>query len=529
MTAARPAVPVGPVLLGYSRYVPSPERDPGRGILPTLRELLQLPLMQASSPEIYAGAEQVGRPVRLVSVCSDSPEELIELDGALVLAATDVLPEARLFAQHVAGLVDSGVAALGLALGDSIPSPPKGLVRACADQRLPLVCFHSAVDLRQMGEALHLRILNGQYDALMASYEANARFTRISVEGGTPAQVLDELTRTTGFPSVFENMLHHATAFCSTTIPPERLLDNWEFRSREVTTHPGPSGPEGWLSAPVVAQEHMWGRVILVPNGRRSPNDLLTLEMAATALAVNRLLDGNRVSMEREAQRTILTDVISRRYSSLREIEARCVAVGVRVHDRSLVAVILDFSQSLELDDPMADQRADLVARYIRELGIPCLVRQEGGTRITVLLALQLDDRRDQRLESIARLLKERQPDWHFPNITISAGSAVRGLREFQRSFIEAEQVADAVQIINEAKPYYQLADIHLRGVLRLLRHDPRIQAFVERTLGPILDYDTRHKTALVETLRLYLMAGGNKSLSATDARKSHVKRSMPA
>ncbi len=69
--------------------------------------------------------------------------------------------------------------------------------------------------------------------------------------------------------------------------------------------------------------------------------------------------------------------------------------------------------------------------------------------------------------------------------------------------------------------PYYQLADVRLRGLLHLLRDDERLQTYVERELGPLLAYDDTHSAKLIPILTAYLLAGRNKSAAADDAHLS--------
>jgi purine catabolism regulator len=64
-------------------------------------------------------------------------------------------------------------------------------------------------------------------------------------------------------------------------------------------------------------------------------------------------------------------------------------------------------------------------------------------------------------------------------------------------------------------KSFYELADIGLRPLLYALREDVRIQEYVERQLGRLIDHDTRHQTDLLPTLRHYLEASGNKTIAA--------------
>jgi purine catabolism regulator len=67
---------------------------------------------------------------------------------------------------------------------------------------------------------------------------------------------------------------------------------------------------------------------------------------------------------------------------------------------------------------------------------------------------------------------------------------------------------------------FCRLADLRLRGLLHLLRDDPRVQTFVERELGPLLAAEP--DTSLLDVLAAYLAAGGNK---AEAAKRAHLAR----
>jgi purine catabolism regulator len=126
----------------------------------------------------------------------------------------------------------------------------------------------------------------------------------------------------------------------------------------------------------------------------------------------------------------------------------------------------------------------------------------------------------------------------------IAAGSVAGSMRDARRSFLEARQVADAaaadpvvfgppaagsfplgVQPAGGpavARPFFRLADLRLRGLLQLLRGDPRMADFAERELGALLAYDAGHGTTLTSVLAAYLAAGGNK---AEAAQRAHLAR----
>ena len=85
---------------------------------------------------------------------------------------------------------------------------------------------------------------------------------------------------------------------------------------------------------------------------------------------------------------------------------------------------------------------------------------------------------------------------------------------------VRSELLSATDETIDEAVKF---ADpMLLRGLLYQLRDDPRLHAFADRELGPLLVYDAAHGTRLVGDLVAYLEAGGNKALAAS---RAHVAR----
>ncbi|WP_430496227.1 PucR family transcriptional regulator [Micromonospora trifolii] len=106
--------------------------------------------------------------------------------------------------------------------------------------------------------------------------------------------------------------------------------------------------------------------------------------------------------------------------------------------------------------------------------------------------------------------------------VIIAAGSRVGTLREARRSLVEARQIAEAARRDRRDLPIFRLPHVGLAGLLHLLRDEPRLQTFVERELGALLEYDARHpRERLLDTLRAYLEQGRNKSAGAAAAHLS--------
>jgi purine catabolism regulator len=285
--------------------------------------------------------------------------------------------------------------------------------------------------------------------------------------------------------------------------------------------------------------------VILVCDGPPTGTDTVLVERAATTLALGRLLTRHRESLDRQAHRTLITSIITQAHADPAEAAVRSRALGVPVDDRQLIAVVF------RLSDPLAPlgalgvsaharvlDVADIAAAACRTERIPALVGTLDDARAGAMLSLSPQADPDRVLTSLATLIRERLGGDH-DRLVIGVGAAAGSIRDVRRSFLEASQVADVAAerpdtrgresplarpgepLARPGRPlFYRLPDLRLRGLLHLLRDDPRLQTFVERELGALLARD--QDTDLVSVLAAYLAAGGNK---AEAAKSSHLAR----
>ncbi len=513
-------------------------------MLPTVGDLLGLDVIRRGSPQVVAGSGGLGARVRWVHVLELADAAHLLQGGELVLTTGVALPaEPSLLARYALDLAAAGASALAVELGRRyVGSLPPALVRAAADSGLTLIAFEREVPFVEITEAVHARIIDAQLEELRASERLHEVFTELSVAGASPDEIVRQAAILAGRPVILADLSHRVLACEPGSADPARLLAGFARRSRglEASGTSGTSGrtvydeAAGWLVTPVGARGEDWGRVILVCEGPPGGTDTVLIERAATTLALGRLLTRHQESLDRQAHRTLITGIISQAHADPAEAAVRSRALGVPVDGRRLIAMVL------RLRDPSGPgvlgvsaharvlDMADAAAAACRAERIPSLVGTLDDARAGAMLSLSPRADPDRVLIGLAARISERvgtSPD----GLVIGVGAAVGSIRDVRRSFLEASQVADVAAERpdgwsagggSDRPPFYRLADLRLRGLLRLLRDDPRVQTFVERELGPLLASEP--DTSLLDVLAAYLAAGGNK---AEAAKNSHLAR----
>jgi purine catabolism regulator len=505
-------------------------------MLPTVAEVLALDPVRSGAPRVLAGAERLEAPVRWVHVIELAQAAHLLRGGELVLSTGIALPEDGAGLQrYVAELAAVGVSALAVELGSRYSrSLPPALIAAAGEHRLPLIVLERETQFIEITEAVHARIIDAQLSELRSAERLHQVFTELAVSGAAADEVVAQAAALAGCPVILESLAHQVLACAPGTHDAAVLLAGFAGRSRAARV-PGRTGYDaaaGWLVTTVGARGEDWGRLIMLRGSAPEPGDVALIERAATTLALCRLLDHHEQSLERQAHRTILAAFLGHGYSDQAEAEARARALGVPVTGRSLVAVVVRLAaapaglgaraRAAAIAESLAEvcrrQRVPALVGTLDPAGVPGVAPRANEERVGALLALPPRSDADAALSRLAGQIRPRLAGQDV----IGAGTPVDSVTGVQRSFLEADHVASAAAGLGSHLPYFRLADLRLRGLLHLLRDDPRVHAFAERELGPLLAHDDAGGPQLLAALQAYLSSGGNK---AEAAKQAHLAR----
>ncbi|MEV6961762.1 PucR family transcriptional regulator [Streptomyces sp. NPDC051207] len=470
----------------------------------SVRQVLTLERVLAGEPEVVAGAGQLDRPVRWVHV-AEAADVGVMLSGGEMVLTTGVLlaGDEEKQAEYIRSLHRAEASAVVLGLGRAFPAPPDVMRRAAERCGLPLVVLHRPFPFAELTEEVQCRLVRRKFAAVSLSEAVRTELTALITAGAPLQRLLDEVARHSACPVVVTNLAHRVLATAGERPAVDDVLRDWDRIARQA----GGSAGDGWIRAELAGRGERWGRLVLCGHRGDSTTGRLLADRAAEALVLHRMLGGSAAaSWEEQSAQSLLTDLVSGVVSA-RQLLPRARAAGLPVNRRAFVPLAVRDRTPAQLD------------RVLRLLGLSGLVAELADGATAVLLSLARDQDAEALTAHFAARLRSGQ---RAPAPVVAAADPRVAWDDVPAGLREARHVAAAVAdspAVLDLPPVVRLKDVHLRGLIRLLRDDPHVQSFAERELDGLLcgpDED------LLAVLRTYLATGRNKSRTA---QLHHVSR----
>ncbi|MDV6285173.1 PucR family transcriptional regulator [Rhodococcus jostii] len=484
---------------------------------PTIVDILALPVVQAGTPEVIGGGP-LDRPVRWVHV-SDLPDLSNLLQGGeLVLTTGQPLADDSSSVAYLEGLAAAGAAGLVVELGVHVDAVPEGVARAADRLSFPVIALHRQIRFVEVTEEVHRSIVAEQYDEVAFARHVHEVFTDLSMKRASLGEIVDAAAGMLGAPIVLEDLNRQVLAFAAQGTTAADLLAEWERRSRltPVSHQTAIDGPESWTTTPVGAHRQEWGRLVAPRPVAAEGRARMTLERAAQALALNRMVEQDRTALEQQAQSGLVDELRRGRIQDEAEATARAHALGLRPA-LTYLPMTVRVSETLSADQVLAQRRRvnmlDAVRHAVRTSRQTALTANTRAGQIDVLLSHPPASTPDALPELCAAIRAALARLDGVLQCTIGVGPESTRLLDAAGGLTESAHIAEvALSLPPGDKVFHRAADIRLRGLLALIRTDPRVQAFAETELRGLLEHQARHGGDSVDVLRSFLELGGNKT-----------------
>ena len=489
---------------------------------PTLRSVLDSPALRAGDPEVLSGAERLDARVRWVHVGEVREIAGLLQGGELVLSTGLAMrgPTADSVA-YLQDLVGARATGLVVELGEQFPAVPPEVVAAARTAGFPLVALHRRVRFVEITEEVHRSIVAEQLEQVEHAREVHETFTRLSLESADTATIVATTATLCGSSVVLEDLSRHVVAFEARGRPAASLLADWERRSRSapVLDATGITGPAGWVTAAVGLPGDRWGRLV-VPDPHTNQSRLsMVLERAAQALELGRMVERDRLGLALQAHSGLLADLSSGWILDEPSARARAASLGL-TEAPAYVAVVAVPTAATDPHRGAEPQRSrEIVERLttgLRGARLSGLIGTLTNRQVGLLLAVPQGRTDEQALDALADRLGNEP-------VVLGAGPTSPGIVTAGAGFRQATHVADvaAAMPATGERRWFRASHVRLRGLLALLHDDPHLQGFVEAELGPLLEHEARTGAGLLDLLRQYVAAGGNKTRLAQATHRS--------
>ncbi|MEV5799541.1 helix-turn-helix domain-containing protein [Streptomyces collinus] len=360
---------------------------------------------------------------------------------------------------------------------------------------------------RQREDALELHRLREERTALqrqLISVMAELGYQRavhalmadVAASGGGEEAITRALHRLTGLPALVEDRFGRLRSWTGPSRPdpyPEPDPVRQEEMLHTVAREVGPVRIKDRLISLVRPHGETLGVLALVDaRGEADEHTVLALAHAATSLALELVHLRNLAEVELRLHRELVDDLLAG--TGAASAYARSEAVGHDLHRSHYVVVVQWSNRSAD------DSFAQTVGRVASAVGMRSML-----TRRSDHVVLIADDRPHARAlyEALARETGTRSG-------TIGVSAPSYSLDDIPHRYREAQRALD---VRRHSRERYGTTFFDELGLYRILGpgNDYReLETFVHEWLGQLIDYDSRHHAAMVETLSRYFDSGGN-------------------
>ncbi|MFF3567113.1 PucR family transcriptional regulator [Nocardia jiangxiensis] len=480
-------------------------------MLPTVAEILDMPVVRAGEPRVIGGAQGLDRPVRWVHVSETADLATLVSGGELILTTGQPLAYgAPATGAYLESLAAAAVAGLVVELGRYVTELPTFVATVADRLGLPVVALRRITRFVEVTEAVHRMIVADQYAELEFAHSVHETFSTLSVRRASLEEIVKTAATLLDSSVVLEDLAHRVLAVSARGTSAAALLENWETTSRML--------PDDVDSAvPVGPHTQRWGRLLLRSESIPSARARMVLERAAQTLTLHRMIEKDRFGLHRQAQTGLIEDMVAGRVIDEQEAVARAATLGLARRARYVPVTVR--VAAVSEPDPLARQRraATLLdaAGHGVALSRATALSAADEQQLTLILGIGRDGELDPRLEQVcAALAAELRRTDGVQRIAVGVGADSESLLDAARELAHAAHVAEIALALESTAPrsFYRSGDVRLRGLLSLIRNEPGVQRFAETELSALLRHDIRHRGDLTPTLRRFLDLAGNKT-----------------
>lgn len=456
------------------------------------------------SAEVVAGEDGLLRIVKWAHVI-----EIVQIDN--FLAGDELVLTTGISLQHsiddfiffVESLIHKSCAALCIEYGDYLQTIPAIIVSLANRHSFPIIVFHETVPFVRITQDLHSQILNQQYLMISTLESYSQTLNKNALLGQTTEDILQNMYNELKTQIVF-SIKSREPIFFPNAVPHKRqqLLAMKEKASE-------------FKHEPIfIFDQHYADLTLFRADGQFSEFELLILDRTATALAQLLMREFYIEEKKNMEDATILVDWIDQKLSK-EEIYKFIVTHHSNFKISSGAVFILASPHTV----PKVQEDIVYSKLYYRNLFeqhgfIPFLFERKS---YIIFILLHTKDSKSSRelLNSLCSSLQKAE--FYKKQISqgyqVAIGKVVSDVVDIPKSYQTALDTLYICSKVPTTSFFYD--DLHLYHLIYKLQMQVNLQEVIQDYLQPVIEYDRKYNSKLLETLQVYLQTNGSKQQTA--------------
>lgn len=452
-----------------------------------------------SSAKLIAGANGQQNVIKWVHIV-EHMDAVKLLKGSELILTTGIhlKNNADGFKQFIHQLIESKAAGLCIELGSSIQAIPDCIQQLATDYEFPLIIFQEEVAFVEITQEIHSILINQQYGMIKKLEEYAQQINKYTLTANNYEQILMHLYKHLGLQVIF-TFNGQKSIFI-----PNIQQDKYEMMQQANLDH----ADKHYVRCDVNIFNQYYGEVCLFsPQRLINEYDALILDRTVIALSQYLLRDLYIEEKKGLENREILEKWLNG-VPNTEELSHFIQKHHVRNTADHWIVMIHQIQKSKNSD-------LTYYKLYTRNLfekyGFYPFILEKNQQLIFILANLREQETYKQRIEQVIEQIHDNNKKYKYADLKISlaVGKYVTNLQNVKNSFTTAK---DTLQIrLKSQNLSYFYEDLHLHHLIFQLQKNPSIMEMVADYINPLIEYDQKHNSKLVETLKIYLQTNGLK------------------
>lgn len=403
------------------------------------------------------------------------------------------------FHHFIHQLIASKSAGLCIELGSSIQKIPDCIQQLATDNQFPLIVFQQEVAFVEITQEIHSILINQQYGMVKNLENYAQQINKYTLTANNYEQILMHLFKHLGLQVIF-------------TFNGQKPVFIPNIQQEKFDKMQQQASPD-YVKKHVIRCEvnifnQYYGDVCLF-SPQRVVTEYDALILDRTVIALSQYLLRVLYIEEKKAveDREILEQWVNGSFN-MEELTHFLRDHHADITTSQWLVMIHQIHKSKTSDLTYYK----LFARNVLEkLDFYPLIIEKQQQLIFIVANLRGQETYKQRIEQAITQIHDNQQKYKYADfkVSVAVGKYVTHFQAVNTSFLTAKDTLHLLWKAPQLSIFYE--DLHLHHLILQLQKNPYVMDMMTECIQPVIDYDQKHSSQLVETLKVYLQTNGQK------------------